>query len=106
MRKLLQRTRQDLGGFIQQDLDLLLLVSCSDNDVPIVLGLLREIEQEDDDNLYLLFADEFESIEQFAELTIERLRAEHCTTEEALRQEGGDPIPPMPEETGDAVSDR
>jgi len=97
MRKLLESTRADLTAFIAQERDLLLLAGCGDDDVPILLGLLREIEQNDDDNLYLLFADPFESLERFVELTVERLRAEHCLTDAGL-EEGDAPLPPIPEE--------
>jgi tetratricopeptide (TPR) repeat protein len=97
MRRLLRNARDDLAAFIEQERDLLLLVDCSDDDVPILLGLLREIEQQDDDALYLLFADELESVEAFVELTVERLRAEHCVTDAAMQQEGEPPLPPMPE---------
>ena len=97
MRKLLEQIQRDLRGFIEQRDDLVLFTACSDNDTPMALKILRDIEQSTDGDMFLMFADEFEEAGSYVETVMERLRAEHCLADEQLVEEGDEALPPMPE---------
>jgi tetratricopeptide (TPR) repeat protein len=60
--------------------------------------LLRDIEQANNTDLFLLFANDFISPGEFVTATLERLREERRLACEALAEEGKEPLPPFPEE--------
>ena len=97
MRKLLEQIQRGLRGFIEQRDDLVLFTACSDDDTPMLLKTLRDIEGSADGDMFLMFADEFTDANSFVDQTMERLRAEHCLADEQLKEEGGEPMPPMPD---------
>jgi len=97
MRKLLEQIQRDLRGFIEQRDDLVLFTACSDDDTPMLLKTLRDIEGSADGDMFLMFADEFIDANSFVDVVMERLRAEHCLADVQLEEEGDEPMPPMPD---------
>lgn len=97
MQQLLADIKHHFKGFVLQRERLALLVPCSDNDTVVVLKLLRDLEQDDGDDVFLLFADAFEDAESYAEVCIERLRAELCQANDRLAADGEAPLGALPE---------
>ncbi len=96
MRKLLERLHQEMEDFIEQRDDLLMLVACTTDDVPVVLKTLRDIELATDKDVFLLFSDTFVSPASFVSVAVDRLKEEYRIACEALIEEGLNPLPPLP----------
>ena len=96
MRKLFEKLRKDIFGFIEQRDDLLMIFSCTDNDAPLGLQVLRDIEQSTATDMFLLFSDNFVRANPFVSVTAERLREQHQLACEALAEKGREPLPPLP----------
>ena len=101
MRRLFEQAKQQIGEFIEQRDDLVLILGCSDNDVAIGLKILRDIEQANGTDVFLLFADNFIQPGPFVSVAVERLKEEHRMACEALREEGKPPLPDPPAELSD-----
>jgi tetratricopeptide (TPR) repeat protein len=101
MRKLFEKLHKDIYRFIEQRDDLLMVASCSDNDIGFVLQTLRDIEQASATDIFLLFADDFTQADPFVSVTVERLREQHRIVCEALAEKGKQPLPPFPSNMSD-----
>src|ERR1022692_699824 len=101
MRKLFAKLREDIGQFIEQRDDFIMIGACSDNDSGIVLQLLRDIEQSDASNIFLLLSDDFVQANAFVSVAIERLREQHTLACESLTEKGLAPLPPVPADLSD-----
>jgi tetratricopeptide (TPR) repeat protein len=101
MRKLFAKLREDITQFIGQRDDFAMIASCSDNDSGIVLQLLRDIEQSQASDIFLLFSDNFIQSNAFVSVAIERLREQHSLACQALAEKGQKPLPPLPAELSD-----
>jgi hypothetical protein len=101
MQKLVRRLQSELHGFIEQRDELVMVASCSDNDVAILLKILRDIEQASGTDVFLLFADDFVAPGPYVSVAAERLREEHRIACEALAQDGKPALPPIPDEVFD-----
>ncbi len=97
MRKIFEQLFADLGQFLRQRDDLLLLVPCDDTEVALLLKALRDLDRESGADMFLLFAEDFESAGQFLNDTAERLDAEQKLTNEAVAPELRK-LPPLPGE--------
>ena len=97
MRGLLQAAQTGLRRFIQQRDDLLCLVRCGDDDVAVALKLLRDLEAAGDADVFLLFADEYDDARTFVSRTMVRLRDEHAEASGAAVEQGGAPLPALPD---------
>jgi tetratricopeptide (TPR) repeat protein len=96
MRALLDQLRKDFANFVEQRDDLILISSCSDNDVAVGLKILRDLEQASASDVFLLFSDNFVQSAPFVSVVVERLREDHRLLTAALREEGKDPLPDFP----------
>jgi hypothetical protein len=96
MRKLFEKLRKDIFGFIEERHDLLMIFSCTDNDAPLGLQVLRDTEQATATDVFLLFSDNFVRADPFVSVTAERLREQHQLACEALAEKGRAPLPPLP----------
>jgi tetratricopeptide (TPR) repeat protein len=103
MRQLIKRLRKELEEFVEQRDDLILIAACSPEESATVVHLLRDLEQSGGSDVFLLFADDFFQAGPFVSVAIERLRIDHRLASEALKQEGRQPLPPMPEILLDAT---
>ncbi len=103
MRQLLDGLRKELEAFIVQRDDLLMVAASSADESAIVLRLLRDLEQSQGSDVFLLFADDFVQATPFVSVVIERLRMDHRLASEALREEGREPLREMPERLFDAA---
>lgn len=101
MRKLFENARKEVSQFISQRDDLAMFVSCSHNDAGIALQILRDIEQANATDIFLLFADNFIQAGPFVDVTIERLREQHSLACEALAAKGREPLPQFPANLSD-----
>jgi tetratricopeptide (TPR) repeat protein len=101
MRRLFEQTRQQLEAFIEQRDDLLLLVGCGPDDAGFVLQALRDAEQANLSDVFLLFSDSFVETKAFVSVAVERLKDEHRTACLALAEQGREPLPPPPARLSD-----
>ena len=99
MRKLIEKIQNGLENFIEQRDNLVMIVSCDDNDAPLVLKIVSDLEQADATDVYLLFADDFVAPDPYVSVTIERLREQHKIANEWLVEQGRKPLPPIPKKT-------
>ncbi|CAM2007317.1 tetratricopeptide repeat protein [Acanthopleuribacter pedis] len=103
MEKLFNDTRAGFACFVEQRRDLMQLVQCSDNDVPVALKVLRDVEQSASSDVFLLFADPFHHPGAFVDIVLERLSEEHRLACEWLAEQQRDPIPSPPEALFDST---
>jgi tetratricopeptide (TPR) repeat protein len=101
MRKLFAKLQSDLNQFVEQRDDLLMIASCADNDSGIVLQLLRDIEQSNASDVFVLLSDNFVQANPFVSVAVERLREQHTLACEALAEKGREPLPPLPADLTD-----
>jgi tetratricopeptide (TPR) repeat protein len=101
MRALLDRLKKDFAGFVEQRDDLILISSCSDNDVAVGLKILRDLEQASAADVFLLFSDNFVQPGPFVSVAVERLREDHRLASAALVEEGRNPLPEFPASLAD-----
>lgn len=97
MRRLLEEFKKEVEDFIEQRDDFLLLSTCSSNDMPVALKILRDIEQGTATDVFLLFADKFVEPSPFVSVAVERLREEYNIASEYLKEEGREPLAPIPD---------
>jgi tetratricopeptide (TPR) repeat protein len=95
MRKLFDQMMESLRKFLKQRDHLLLLVPCEDSDISLLLKALRDLDRESSSDLFLLFADDFQTPDTFLDDIARRLQQEHALTNEAV---GSDvpKLPPLP----------
>src|SRR3974390_2416864 len=96
MRKLFQQLTDELKSFLDQAEDLLLLLACGVDDTALVLKTIRDLEQVDASDIFLLHADDFVGLDPFVTAALERLAADHQRTSAALVDSQREPLPPMP----------
>ena len=84
MRKLFQQLTDELKSFLDQAEDLLLLLACGVDDTALVLKTIRDLEQADASDIFLLHADDFVGLDPFVTAALERLAADHQRTSAAL----------------------
>jgi len=101
MRKLLDAFKGELADFVEQRNDLLMLITCTENEAPITLKLLQDVEQENGTDVFLLFADDFIAPGPYVDVAIERLREQHQLAGDWLAEQDREPLPPLPEALGD-----
>ncbi len=97
MRRILEGIRKNLEEFIEQRDDLLMLVSCTDDDAAIALKAVRDVEQANGTDVFLLFADEFTTPEAFASVTVASFREQRTLASDWLAERGREPLPSLPE---------
>jgi hypothetical protein len=83
VRKLFDELTAKLRSFRQQRDNLLLLVPCADSDVAFLLMALRALDRQSPADLYLLFADDFDSPDVYVTALANRLQEELTLTNEA-----------------------
>jgi tetratricopeptide (TPR) repeat protein len=96
MRKLFQQLTDELKSFLDQAEDLLLLLACGVDDTALVLKTMRDLEQVDASDIFLLHADDFVDLDPFVTVALERLAADYQRTSAALVDLQREPLPPMP----------
>ena len=95
MRKLFQQLTDELKSFLDQAEDLLLLLACGVDDTALVLKTMRDLEQVDASDIFLLHADDFVGLDPFVTAALERLAADYQRTSAALVDSQREPLPPM-----------
>jgi tetratricopeptide (TPR) repeat protein len=101
MRKLLDRIQKTIEDFVEQRDDLVLVFSCSDEDAPLLLKIVQDVEQANSTDAFLLFADEFVEPEAYVSLAIDRLREQLQIANDWLAEQGRSPLPATPETLDD-----
>ncbi|HET9954424.1 MAG TPA: hypothetical protein VFQ61_07965 [Polyangiaceae bacterium] len=102
MLRLIEKIRQSLEDFIEQRERMLLVVRCRDDDCPILLKLLDELDEASDADLYLLFAIPFVHPQTFVDGLVEEIAKRHELASAALAEENKPPLPPVPPMLRDA----
>ncbi len=97
MQRLLEQIRNNIEDFIEQRDDLMMFALCTENDMPLILKTMRDIEQSMGTDVFLLFTDRFVEAGPFVSVITERLKEEHRMACEWLAEEGRDLLPPLPE---------
>jgi hypothetical protein len=97
MRKIFEQLMRTLRYFIRQRDDLLLLVACGDSDVALVLKALRDLDRISSGDLFLLFADDFETPDAFVTSLAGRIEEERTLINDATGPEV-EKLPPLPPE--------
>lgn len=100
MRKLFEQLMATIREFVKQRDDLLLVVPCEDTDVPLLMKALRDVDRESASDLFLLFAEDFETPASFVDRLAQRLREEHELTNESAPDDAK--LPPLPAAFTDA----
>jgi hypothetical protein len=95
VQRIFDRAKSDLAGFIEQRHDLCLLAACSDDDAPLLLQLLTDLDQRSASDLFLLFAAPFDQPAPFVRAVVARLAEEHGAASAALAEAGKPPLPPF-----------
>lgn len=101
MRKLIEQVQANLESFVEQRDDLLMIISCSDDDSPIVLKVLQDVEQANSMDVFLLFADDFVEPLPYVDVAIERLCEQRKIACDWLAEQGREPLPSVPETLDD-----
>lgn len=101
MQRLLAQMQKEITTFIEQRNNLLLLSRCAENDLAVVMKILRDIEQVAATDVFLLFGHDFLAPGQFVSAAVKQLHEEHRMACAALVEEGRNPWPPLPEELFD-----
>jgi tetratricopeptide (TPR) repeat protein len=96
MRKLIERIQATIAAFVEQRDDLLMIVGCSDNDAPMFLKIVEDVEQATGTDGFLLFADDFRDPEPYVSVAVERLREQHKIACDWLAEQEKAPLPPLP----------
>lgn len=96
MRRLFQRLTEELEAFLEQRDDLILLIACGDNDTALVLKTIRDFEQADASDIFLLHADDFLRPDPFVAAAVHRLANEHERTNAALQNQQRELMPLLP----------
>jgi tetratricopeptide (TPR) repeat protein len=97
MRTLIDRIQASIAHFVEQRDDLVMIMACSDNDAPLVLKIVQDVEKASGSDVFLLFADDFVATGPYVAVAIERLRQQHKLVNEWLTAQGRDLFPPLPE---------
>ena len=102
MRQLFDKLQVELTEFLNQREDLILVMPSRDDEAAIPLALLRDVEQAQSRDIFLIFSDDFFQPGPFISVMMERLREQHTIVCEALVEKGCSPLPPIPEMVFDA----
>src|SRR5262245_5409920 len=84
MRKLFELLMPTLRYYLDQRDDLLMLVACGDDDVALVLKVLRDLDCNSPGALFLLFGEDFDAPKSFLDRIAQRLQEEHSLTNDAV----------------------
>jgi hypothetical protein len=94
VRKLFEQLMATIREFVRQRDDLLLVVPCEDTDVPLLMKALRDVDRESGADLFLLFAENFQTPASFVDGMARQLDDEHRLTNESAPDDAK--LPPLP----------
>jgi tetratricopeptide (TPR) repeat protein len=95
MRKRFEQLMRTYRQFLRQRDMLILLIPCSDNDAPLVLKALRDLDRETGTDVFLLFADAFQNSPDYLNRMANQLEREHTETN-AATGDGMEKLSPLP----------
>jgi tetratricopeptide (TPR) repeat protein len=101
---LLERSRAQIRGFVDQRDDLIAVASCRDADTAVLLKLCRDVEDASDADVVLLFADAFVAPGPYVSVAVERLAEQHRVACAYAEEQGRAPLPSVPEALFDDTS--
>lgn len=96
MRRLLEGVRNGFREFVEQRDDLIALLACNDDDAPVAVKILGDLEQSADTDVFLLFADDFIAASPYVSVVVERLAEQHRLACQWAAEQGRAPLPQMP----------
>ena len=96
MQKLIDTFKAQIDDFIEQRSDFLMLLGCSQLEAPIALKIIQDIEQQNNTDVFLLFADDFIALQPYVDVAIERLREQYQLANAWLAEQGHAALPAMP----------
>src|SRR5262245_6736094 len=95
MQKLFTQLLGAFRQFLKQRDNLLMLVSCGDNEVALFLKALRDLDRESSGDLFLLFANDFRAPDTFVNTIAQTVQQESQLTNEAAGPAVAK-LPPLP----------
>jgi tetratricopeptide (TPR) repeat protein len=95
MRKRFEQLMRTFRQVLRQRDILLLLMPCSDNDAPLVLKALRDLDREIGTDVFLLYADAFQNSPDYLNCIANQLEREHTETK-AATDDRMEELPPLP----------
>ncbi len=101
MLRLIGKIRSELEEFIEQRERMLLVVRCRDDDCPIVLKLLDDLDQASEQDLYLLFAVPFALPDAYVDQLVEDFAKRHELANAALTEKNKPTLAPLPTTVSD-----
>jgi tetratricopeptide (TPR) repeat protein len=101
VRRLIESIRKTLSDFVEQRDDLVCLLACTDDDAPVLLKILADLEQAADTDIFLLFADDFIQGGPYVSVAVERLAEQHRLASEWAVEKQREPLAAMPPELFD-----
>ena len=96
MLRLISENREKLEAFVEQRQRMLLVARCRDDDCPILLKLLDELDQASDEDLYFLYAVPFVHPQTFVDQLVEIFEQHHELTSQALVEKEKPALAPVP----------
>jgi len=101
MQSLLESCKAEIDAFVEQRDDFLMLLAVTDMEAPIALQLVRDVEQANETDAFLLFADDFVAAQPYVDVLVERLREHRELACQWLVEQGREPLPEPPAALGD-----
>lgn len=101
MQKILEKITQETEAFIEQRKNLVMVMSCADNEAGLVMKVIQDIEQAGTSDAYLFFGDDFTELDTYVEATIEQLHVQHQFANDQAKQEELPLLPELPRELKD-----
>jgi len=100
MRRLFERVRARLAGFIEQRDDVLLVVRCDDGSASLIFKILQEIDEADASDLFWLFNDPLPRADEYVRTVADRFAEKHRMVCDALEKNRRPPWPRLPPSIG------
>jgi tetratricopeptide (TPR) repeat protein len=95
MRKAIEQFRKLLLDFIEQRDDLMLVVACPPSEAALMLKLLLDQESNRKDDLYYLFAEDFEGGASYVDGLVARMKRDYDAALASV-EDGLEPLPALP----------
>jgi tetratricopeptide (TPR) repeat protein len=101
MQKLLDGIAQRLRAFVAQRDELALVVRCTDEEAPVVLKSLEELDEGSTSEMVWIVSDEFHDAASWVSAVVDDFAVKHGAVRLAMAQQGMAPWPPLPPEVLD-----
>lgn len=98
MQKLIEKVQIKAEAFIEQRKNLIMVLSCVDNEAAMVMKIINDLEQASASDVFFFFADDFSNQESYVEGVIDKLFLQQELANQEAEKEGLDKLPHPPED--------